>query len=159
MSKGRLNTVHDLSSLRLHPDGSRVPVQEHLNVKASSKSVSERERRKNTVRDAAGNWIALDAGGVGAVLKRRRDVNPDEEEGEQVEEEEDEIRAGPSEKAKGKRREVDIPPEEEETISKPRKRRKHTHTQDLAPSLFTSPDSSLQLPSSVRSIVQLNSTN
>lgn len=63
MNIQRQSTVHDLATLRLHPDGSRV----------QQSSVSAKQRTaKYTVVDARGNWIAQDAGGQGSVQKRRR---------------------------------------------------------------------------------------
>jgi len=70
----RRSTVHDYSTLRLHPDGTRVPT--------SSPTPSGRSgsRMRNTGRDARGNPIALDAAGLGVVPKRTtvREVDPDE---------------------------------------------------------------------------------
>ncbi|KIM77355.1 hypothetical protein PILCRDRAFT_12165 [Piloderma croceum F 1598] len=47
-------TVHDLTALSLHPTGSRA-----------------RPHHTNSPQDARGNWIATDAGGWGAVPRRR----------------------------------------------------------------------------------------
>jgi hypothetical protein len=55
-SQKRLTTVHDRAALRVHPDGTRVPT---------------RESRYGT-EDVRGNRIAVNAGGVGNVKKRRR---------------------------------------------------------------------------------------
>ncbi|KAL4081380.1 hypothetical protein V8B97DRAFT_17095 [Scleroderma yunnanense] len=62
MSIRRKSTTHDLATLRLHPDGSRV----------QQSSINTRQRTaKYTVIDARGNWIAQDAGGRCSVKKRR----------------------------------------------------------------------------------------
>ncbi|KAI0340823.1 hypothetical protein BDW22DRAFT_1333698 [Trametopsis cervina] len=58
----RRSTVHDLASLRLHPDGTKV---------ANSDSNLQPRRAKYSTRDARGNWIAQDAGGLGRVKTRR----------------------------------------------------------------------------------------
>lgn len=60
-------TVHDLSSLSLHPTGARA-----------------KRKEKNVVQDARGNLIAKDAAGWGRVVRRRRDEE-DEEENEEDE--------------------------------------------------------------------------
>ncbi|KAF9819464.1 hypothetical protein IEO21_02072 [Rhodonia placenta] len=111
MSLKRYSTVHDLSALRLHPDGSRV----------QNRDANRSLRKANYVAlDARGNWIARDAGGIGAV-KVRRTVRTEEDEnsgngqcdhGEEFELKDDsssdgsEYEAGPSRKsrAKGKRK-------------------------------------------------------
>ncbi|EGO02131.1 hypothetical protein SERLA73DRAFT_71269 [Serpula lacrymans var. lacrymans S7.3] len=56
MSVRRKSTVHDLASLRLHPDGSRVQ---------QSSSNTRIRTAKYTTQDNRGNWIARDAGGLG----------------------------------------------------------------------------------------------
>ena len=53
MNKGR-TTIHDLTALSLHPTGSRA-----------------QPYRTNSLQDGRGNWIATDAGGWGAVPRRR----------------------------------------------------------------------------------------
>ena len=58
-------TVHDLSSLSLHPTGARAKREE-----------------TNVVQDARGNLIAKDAAGWGRVVRRRREKE-EEEEGEE----------------------------------------------------------------------------
>ena len=65
MSVRRRTTVHDLASLRIHPDGSRVQSSrirsDELNSSAPNKNL--RPRRAHYVgRDAKGNWVAADAG-------------------------------------------------------------------------------------------------
>ncbi|KAH8118846.1 hypothetical protein DFH11DRAFT_1723684 [Phellopilus nigrolimitatus] len=76
MSIRRRSTVHDLASLRLHPDGSRVqpgPGPSQLDVDGNGFRVNGTTRlSKYNARDAHGNWIARDAGGFGAVKQRRR---------------------------------------------------------------------------------------
>lgn len=58
-------TVHDLSSLSLHPTGARAKREE-----------------TNVVQDARGNLIAKDAAGWGRVVRRRREKEEEEEEEE-----------------------------------------------------------------------------
>lgn len=140
MSKGRLNTVHDFSSLRLHPSGRRVQDQPGGEHKASTKN--HHIKSHNTVRDAGGTWIVSDAAGPSTVLKRTDGDG--------------EVQVGLSEEAKGKQRKV--PPtsdgqhedvgNEDEPTPQPRKRRKYTHRNDILPSAFT-PDPNFNLPSSV----------
>ena len=73
MNIRRRSTVHDLASLRLHPDGSRVQALRNESPSddpgPSSKSVTNRLARF-TSSDTQGNRIALDAGG--AVLIKHR---------------------------------------------------------------------------------------
>lgn len=67
MSIRRKSTTHDLATLRLHPDGSRV----------QQSSVNARHRTAgSTVVDSRGNWVAKDAGGKSSVKKRRTINNP-----------------------------------------------------------------------------------
>lgn len=62
MSIRRKSTTHDLATLRLHPDGSRV----------QQSSINRQPRRaQQTVPDIRGNWIAQDAGGRANVRKIR----------------------------------------------------------------------------------------
>ena len=75
MSGSRLSTVYDYTSLRIHPDGSRV--------NQSSRNLRPRIARV-AVRDARGNWIARDAGGS-AAIRRYRTVRGGTPEGEQGE--------------------------------------------------------------------------
>lgn len=72
MAGRRLNTVWDLSSLRLHPDGSRV--------EQSSRNSRPRTSR-TSVQDSRGNWFARDAGGLG-VIRRYRKARQELEDGE-----------------------------------------------------------------------------
>lgn len=76
MSLRRRSTTHDLATLRLHPDGSRV---QHTSVSARPRT------SKYTVVDARGNRFARDAGGASLVKKRRKvDVVTDEQEREVI---------------------------------------------------------------------------
>ncbi|KAM5542391.1 hypothetical protein V8D89_003850 [Ganoderma adspersum] len=70
MNPRRRTTVHDLAALRVHRDGSRV---------ANSDSNSSSRRAKYTTRDARGNWVAKDAGGLGTVKSRRSASQPEGE--------------------------------------------------------------------------------
>ncbi|KAF5387944.1 hypothetical protein D9615_000780 [Tricholomella constricta] len=75
---GRLSTVYDFSSLRIHPDGSRVQQD-------SSKNRNLRYAA-SVAQDFRGNWIARDAGGLGIVKRHRRvrEDDPDMDDGEEV---------------------------------------------------------------------------
>ncbi|KAI5121189.1 hypothetical protein M0805_005990 [Coniferiporia weirii] len=76
MSIRRRSTVHDLASLRLHPDGSRVQISVRNDGTGRSgdsvgaRAVTARLARYIT-RDAQGNLIARDAGGLGLVKQRK----------------------------------------------------------------------------------------
>ena len=73
----RRSTIHDLASLRLHPDGTKV----------ASTSTNSRPRKAKYVRkDPRGNWIAHDAGGLGSIKLRREIGQDDEDLGAQGEE-------------------------------------------------------------------------
>ncbi|KAF8720209.1 hypothetical protein AX14_011152 [Amanita brunnescens Koide BX004] len=62
MANLRLSTIYDYATLRLHRDGTRVQQSdENYNM----------PKRKKAVKDASGNWIAKDAGGLGMVNKTR----------------------------------------------------------------------------------------
>ncbi|KAF9458470.1 hypothetical protein BDZ94DRAFT_1270532 [Collybia nuda] len=63
MSGPRRSTVYDYSSLRIHPDGSRV--------EQSTRNLRPRTSR-TTIKDSRGNWIARDAGGLGIVGRYKR---------------------------------------------------------------------------------------
>ena len=77
MSIRRKSTTHDLATLRLHPDGSRV----------QQSSINRRSRNARlTVPDIRGNWIAQDAGGSATVSKT---ITRAAGAGEQAEEDED----------------------------------------------------------------------
>lgn len=71
MSVRRQSTVHDLASLRLHPDGSRVQNLSRAEKEGRPSAASTR-LAKYTTRDAQGRWIAYDAGGLGTVKQRIR---------------------------------------------------------------------------------------
>jgi hypothetical protein len=89
MSIRRRSTIHDLASLRLHPDGSRVQnphiKEDELELDASQQNLSSR-RAHYVGKDAKGNWIAKDAGGRGFVKeikagsKRKSNANSSDEE-------------------------------------------------------------------------------
>ena len=138
MAGPRLSTVYDLSSLRLHTDGSRVH-QTSANLRPRKAAVS--------VRDSRGNWIARDAGGSHSVGKYRRAKVGDDEaehfgevfdfsgaEGEegQVSIERTHRKKGRG-KGKGKEREVDVSERDEgagedrERDRRATKRRKFAH--------------------------------
>ncbi|THH29886.1 hypothetical protein EUX98_g4311 [Antrodiella citrinella] len=68
MAARRYTTVHDVAALRVHPDGSRIPVD--------GKSTGKR-KDKRTLKDRRGNWVAQDAGGS-ATIKRHREAANDE---------------------------------------------------------------------------------
>jgi hypothetical protein len=70
----RHSTVHDLATLRLHPDGKRVPVT------SPPRFGPYTSRRRNAGRDAHGNRIARDAAGLSVVPKRPRMPEDDGEE-------------------------------------------------------------------------------
>ncbi|KAH9899394.1 hypothetical protein C8Q73DRAFT_638781 [Cubamyces lactineus] len=102
MNPRRRSTVHDLAALRLHRDGTRVP-----NVDAAERPS---RRAKYAIRDARGNWIAQDAGGLGNVKQRRSASNPGDNEDQDGDEEGEAATDGvlPSprkDKGKGKARE------------------------------------------------------
>ena len=76
MPSKRRATVHDFSSLLLHPDGTRI--------KQSDANTRSKGKNKYAVKDHRGNWIALDAGGVGRVKTRytAKEVDSERDEGE-----------------------------------------------------------------------------
>ena len=59
----RLSTVYDYASLRLHRDGTRV--------QQSDENYNIPSRRRLAVKNANGNWIATDAGGLGTVRRTK----------------------------------------------------------------------------------------
>ncbi|KZT29516.1 hypothetical protein NEOLEDRAFT_1175197 [Neolentinus lepideus HHB14362 ss-1] len=72
----RRTTVHDLASLRVHPDGTRTPSAPSISTTnatlyAQDSSASTRGLRprlaKYTIQDARGNIVARDGGGLGRV--------------------------------------------------------------------------------------------
>jgi len=58
------STVHDFSTLRLHPDGTRVPIS------SPAQDTINNSRMHNTGRNIRGNRVARDAAGLGVVPKR-----------------------------------------------------------------------------------------
>jgi hypothetical protein len=67
----RRSTLHDLATLRLHPDGKRVPIISPPRVGPYA------SRRRNIGRDTRGNRMARDAAGLGVVPKRLRMLEDD----------------------------------------------------------------------------------
>lgn len=114
-SSRRKNTVYDLASLRLRPDGTKA---------------TRSRNAKLAAKDALGNWLALDAGGSGK-LKTRRASRKQEDENAQ---------AGPSSSAieKGKTRATEEDQDEDtqednEAIPKdPGARRRIAFNEDLS---------------------------
>ncbi|KAG6819138.1 hypothetical protein H0H93_015031 [Arthromyces matolae] len=93
----RLPSVYDFSSLRLHPDGSRVEQSSAQNLKLRYAA--------GAVQDSRGNWFARDAAGAGKVgrYRRVRDEEGDGEDvGEGINEEEEAPRTRRKDKGKGK---------------------------------------------------------
>ncbi|KAA1468979.1 hypothetical protein DENSPDRAFT_551518 [Dentipellis sp. KUC8613] len=87
----RLTTVHDVASLRVHPDGSRVPA----NPRPAGRPKRLHPRQAHyTTKDVRGNWIARDAAGLGTVKKK---ITVEEAASEEEEEE-----GGASSQGKGK---------------------------------------------------------
>ena len=77
----RRSTVHDFSTLRLHPDGSRVAIH------SPTRTDLRDSQTRNTGRDTRGNRVARDAAGLGAVPKRtviREDENDNDNEDVEV---------------------------------------------------------------------------
>ncbi|KAL5487521.1 hypothetical protein ACEPAI_5629 [Sanghuangporus weigelae] len=76
MNIRRRSTVHDLATLRLHPDGSRVQSGKasESKIRVSRRSSQARRRACNIGRDVHGNRIALDAGGTSRIKERRSAV-------------------------------------------------------------------------------------
>lgn len=70
----RRSTVHDFSTLRLHPDGTRVPIS------SPSRDTINNSRTRNTGRDIRGNRVARDAAGLGVVPKRAMKREDDNDE-------------------------------------------------------------------------------
>jgi hypothetical protein len=60
----RRSTVHDFSTLRLHPDGARV------SITSPTRTGLYRSRTRNTGFDTRGNRVARDAAGIGTIPKR-----------------------------------------------------------------------------------------
>ncbi|KAF9068147.1 hypothetical protein BDP27DRAFT_1448606 [Rhodocollybia butyracea] len=145
MPPSRLGTVFDYSGLRLHDDGSVVlQTPKNLTLRAT----------RRTVRDAHGNWMAKDAGGLISVPKYRRVAvgnkagDKEEEEAEYEEKSEEEGEEEEMEPAKTNKR-------TKFKTSRARKRVKFTTDEEyLAASKTTDnntelhPESLLPLPSS-----------
>ncbi|GLB34261.1 hypothetical protein LshimejAT787_0111450 [Lyophyllum shimeji] len=91
MAGPRLSSVYDFSSLRLHPDGSRVAQNTSKNLRPG--------RAASVVRDPRGNWIARDAAGL-PTAKRYSRVGQDAD-GEEIDLEEADKEPAPR-KSKGK---------------------------------------------------------
>lgn len=118
MAAGRKSTIHDLTSLRLHPDGRRVPpnplatgpsnTQGSSNSKGKAKADPQTPREpedllyvprhargvhtkktKYAVKDARGNWIARDAVGFVGVPREVKKRRKSLEEAIDEDEEED----------------------------------------------------------------------
>ncbi|KAG6373747.1 hypothetical protein JVT61DRAFT_5889 [Boletus reticuloceps] len=118
MSIRRKSTTHDLATLRLHPDGSRV----------QQSSVNARRRTaRSTVIDARGNWIANDAGGKTSVKTRRgiSSIRTDDAEGEFIDLSGDEEERSQS---KGKQRACDSQIPHEDPLQEPESGRLNTRT-------------------------------
>jgi hypothetical protein len=102
MSARRRSTVHDFSTLRLHPDGSRVSIHSpaRINLRDS--------RTRNTGRDTRGNRVARDATGLGAVPKRTVILEDDDDDDGDYDGEDIEIRkTKPRTPLRRKRRRID----------------------------------------------------
>lgn len=137
MSGRRLNTVYDYSSLRIHPDGSRV--------EQSSRNLRPRTSR-TSIQDSRGNWIARDAGGLG-IIRRYRRVR-EEIDGEVISLGEGKSLEGRKGKGKGKAKAVGYRKRDDRAA----KRRKFVHDFDFLETSTsntpTQPDAQ-PLPSSV----------
>ncbi|KAH9927347.1 uncharacterized protein B0H18DRAFT_820573, partial [Fomitopsis serialis] len=116
MSTRRLSTVHDLASLRLHPDGTRVQNNnKNLRIRGA----------KYAARDSKGNWFARDAGGTGRVKQRwakPRDEDAKEDSSTGTDEGEDLLPTAA--KGKGKQRASEADVEEQPQDERARKRRR-----------------------------------
>ncbi|KAH7926803.1 hypothetical protein BV22DRAFT_1118678 [Leucogyrophana mollusca] len=137
MSIRRKSTTHDLATLRLHPDGSRV--------QQSSNNVKHRTA-KYAVEDARGNWIARDAGGHGTVKKRKNvGISAEELDREDIGLSSDgEIRHRSRSNSKGKRKEPEGSDEDEDNgMRDPRARKRRSFIRDLS---FLVPTSGLPAP-------------
>ncbi|KAI0694375.1 hypothetical protein C8T65DRAFT_711013 [Cerioporus squamosus] len=126
MNPRRRSTVHDLAALRLHRDSSRV-----LN---SDTNFSSR-RAKYALRDARGNWIAQDAGGLGKVKQRRSASEPDQgrdaTEPEADEEGTDDVQSSPT-KDKGKERARESGSDDEDVSLNRRAQKRRRFDEDLS---------------------------
>lgn len=122
-SSKRKSTVHDLASLRIHPDGTRVTT-----------SQSNKQRKKHAGQDRHGNWIAQDAGGIGRVKTRRAAAKEEEKASEEDEEEEE--RRLPVDEGKGKVRDEESEEDEEvrggrRPLKDSRAKRRKTFDEDM----------------------------
>lgn len=130
MSIRRKSTTHDLATLRLHPDGSRV----------QQSSVNARHRTAgSTAVDSRGNWIARDAGGKSSVKKRRivNSSHADDADGEFIDLSGDEERGRRQSKGKQRARdsqspEEDLHQEPESELLNTRTRQRLSFTRDLS---------------------------
>ncbi|KAG2073649.1 hypothetical protein BDR04DRAFT_1094605 [Suillus decipiens] len=130
MSIRRKSTTHDLATLRLHPDGSRV---QQSSVNRSTRTAP------STVPDTRGNWIACDAGGKAAVSKTRNaSAKVDDEDGEFIdirlsdELGEEEFTVGTSKKGEEKAIESDEDSTRDRTGRNFRARKRRSFTEDLS---------------------------
>ncbi|KAF8314661.1 hypothetical protein F5887DRAFT_1042625 [Amanita rubescens] len=76
MANQRLSTIYDYATLRLHRDGTRV--------QQSDENYHVPKRKQFAIRDANGNWIAKDAGGLGMPNKTRYVRREEDDEQEYV---------------------------------------------------------------------------
>lgn len=74
MANQRLSTIYDYATLRLHRDGTRV--------QQSDENYHVPKRKQFAIKDASGNWIAKDAGGLGTANKTRY-VRREEDDGQE----------------------------------------------------------------------------
>lgn len=72
MSSRRLTTIHDVTALRVHPDGTRIP---------ADGSTKGKRRDKRVVQDSRGNWTAQDAAGPIRIKRRRAAGSEGEDDG------------------------------------------------------------------------------
>ena len=84
MNSRRSANLHDLTSLRLHPDGSRVKAEaEPKTSRKRDKSTAETNRTlrlaKYATTDYRGNWIANDASGSVHVKQRYNRKRPEDD--------------------------------------------------------------------------------
>ena len=140
-STKRRSTVHDLASLRLHPDGSKV---------SNSESNVQLKKSRHTTKDTRGKWIAHDAAGVNRV-KTRRSANKDARSQPEEEIGEDEAAPGPSDAARGKQKAVEANDDEEDGSVSPkdtRARKRKAFVDDFTFLGSSTKDTLASLPSS-----------
>ena len=104
MSARRRSTVHDFSTLRLHPNGSRVAIHSPARIDLRD------SRMRNTGHDTRGNRVARDAAGLGAVPKRtviRKDDNGNEDDDDDEDEDTEIRKTKPRMPLRRKRRRID----------------------------------------------------